>query len=120
MNNFPVIKDGKQVEIFINEAGEKLPLEIEVTGVSNVDGSLKSFILNTEKGYTEFDDDTLVVQFGNIEQFKANVEIKSIPWTIDTLQETLSANEVLNPKYLNPYEIDTVFKAKRIAINVFN
>jgi len=119
-DKFPVIKDGKQVEIFINEAGEKLPLEIEVTGVSNVDGSLKSFILNTEKGYTEFDNDTLVVQFGNIEQFKANVEIKSIPWTIDTLQETLSANEVLNPKYLNPYEIDTVFKAKRIAINVFN
>ena len=119
-DRFPVIKDGKRVEVFINEKGDKIPLEIEVLSVSNIDGSLKSYKLNIEKGYTEFDNDTLVVQFGNIEQFKATVELISVPWTADVLQETLNTSEISNPKYLTPYTMETVFVAKRVAINVFS
>jgi hypothetical protein len=117
-DKYPVMANGKQVEVFISETGEKLPLEITVTNISNIDGSLKGYELNTERGYTEFDNDTLVIQFGNLKGYEATVEIISTPWTNDVYQESLEATAVLYPKYLQPYMNETVFSAKSIMINV--
>ena len=83
--------------------------------------NLKSYKLNTNRGYTKFGKEgKLLVNIGTDIQEKATIELVSLEWNGDLLQEVLSSAEILQPKYMKPLEIITVFSAKNPAISVLN
>ena len=117
------LKDDNDNPIFIDitEHGEEVvPLILTVTDVTEY-GGIKSYKLNTNRGYTKFGKEgKLFVSVGTDIQEKATIELVSLEWNGDLLQEVLSSAEILQPKYMKPLEIITVFSAKNPAISVLN
>jgi len=117
------LKDDNDNPIFIDitEHGEEVvPLTLTVTDVTEY-GGIKSYKLNTNRGYTKFGrEGKLLVNIGTDIQEKATIELVSLEWNGDLLQEVLSSAEILQPKYMKPLEIITVFSAKNPAISVLN
>lgn len=117
------LKDDNDNPIFIDitEHGEEVvPLTLTVTDVTEY-GGIKSYKLNTNRGYTKFGKEgKLLVSVGTDIQEKATIELVSLEWNGDLLQEVLSSAEILQPKYMKPLEIITVFSAKNPAISVLN
>ena len=117
------LKDNNDNPIFIDitEHGEEVvPLTLIVTDVTEY-GGIKSYKLNTNRGYTKFGrEGKLLVNIGTDIQEKATIELVSLEWNGDLLQEVLSSAEILQPKYMKPLEIITVFSAKNPAISVLN
>lgn len=113
--------NGNPIFIDITEHGEEVvPLTLIVTDVTEY-GGIKSYKLNTNRGYTKFGrEGKLLVNIGTDIQEKATIELVSLEWNGDLLQEVLSSAEILQPKYMKPLEIITVFSAKNPAISVLN
>lgn len=113
--------DGNTIFIDLTEHGEDVvPLILTVKKVSE-SGAIEEYKLNTNRGYTKFGrDGNLTVEIGNDNQEKAVIELVSIEWSGDLIQEVLNSAEIIQPKYLKPEENITVFSAKGIAISVLN
>lgn len=111
---------GNIIYIITNEdKDEKEPLELTVTKVSDI-GEILEYKLNIERGYTMFGKEGILDVIIQKEEAKATIELVSIPWVGENLQETLGAVEILAPKYIQPYQLDAVFSAKSLAISVLN
>ena len=101
------------------EKSTKEQLYLTITKVSDV-GEILEFKLNIERGYTMFGKDGIIDVRIQKEEAEATIELVSIPWVGENLQETLEAVEILAPKYIHPYKLDVVFSAKPLAISVLN
>lgn len=111
---------GNIIYIDIDEHGlNKQPLILIVKKVNN-DGGIEEYTLNINKGYTKFGKDgNLVVTVGDNEN-KAVINLVSIEWNGDILQEVLSSVEIIQPKFIKPEEMITIFSGKSVAISVLN
>ena len=94
-----------------------IDLKITVTGVDDI-GRITEFKYNTNKGYTEFEDNMQV--FVGDKDKQATIELVNTTWTDDLYQETIEAPEILKPKYITPYRMDARFTVKTLAISVLS
>lgn len=94
-----------------------IDLKITVTCVDEI-GRITEFKYNTNKGYTEFEDNMQV--FVGDKNKQATIELVNTTWTDDLYQETIEAPEILKPKYITPYRMDARFTVKTLAISVLS
>lgn len=108
--------DGNPIMILTDfEQGIEIPLTIKITKV-NAEGGIVEYKFNTNKGYTELGPvDGMIVNVND-----AVIELAYTTWDENLYQETIDTAVIENPKYITPYRMDAVFKAKKIAVSVLN
>jgi len=125
---------GEEVPLYMEVDGDKTPLMIAIDQdnttvqmtlkVQEVDskGKITKYVLTPEIGYSKLsDNDELTVIGITHEGRQVVVKIVSARIGPKELQEIITPQEIEEkPVYITPYEMETRFTAKKVAISVLN
>lgn len=115
----PVLDENDEQILIMTDKDTQIPLNVIINSVSDK-GEILEFELSPDIGYTDFGTEGKEIILKKDSKFPATIKLENIPFVGSIYQESLKPDEILNPKFVLPIEINSVFSARNVALSVLN